>query len=197
VITKNSIHCANSLLPCLITLGLTRSTQRHTIPLYVCACALVKAVEDCRTRASRPPQTHCRYKAVDGPSSRYTAQSILSHPVSSITTPNTATSTTYQHAESWRRQRAPIAKASARASTSVVTSESNITTPATPVESSQITLVGDFAQSQIDAVFTTFERHFSHNINAAWLKLNDCYTRTDATLIYRAAVVLHPSLKWR
>ena len=30
-------------------------------------------VEDCRTRASRPPQTHCRYKAVDGPSSRYTA----------------------------------------------------------------------------------------------------------------------------
>jgi syntaxin 1B/2/3 len=29
-------------------------------------------VEDCRTRASRPPQTHCRYKAVDGPSSRYT-----------------------------------------------------------------------------------------------------------------------------
>jgi hypothetical protein len=33
-------------------------------------------VEDCRTRASRPPQTHCRYKAVDGPSSRYTTQSI-------------------------------------------------------------------------------------------------------------------------
>jgi hypothetical protein len=30
-------------------------------------------VEDCRTRASGPPQTHVRYKAVDGPSSRYTA----------------------------------------------------------------------------------------------------------------------------
>jgi hypothetical protein len=34
----------------------------------------LEGVEDCRTRASRPPQTHCRYKAVDGPSSRYTAQ---------------------------------------------------------------------------------------------------------------------------
>jgi hypothetical protein len=45
--------------------------------------SLIPDVEDCRTRASRPPQTHCRYKAVDGPSSRYAAQSILSHPISS------------------------------------------------------------------------------------------------------------------
>jgi hypothetical protein len=40
-------------------------------------------VENCRTRASRLPQTHCRYKAVNGPSSRYTEQSTLSHPISS------------------------------------------------------------------------------------------------------------------
>ena len=46
----------------------------------------LRTVEDCRTRASRPPQTHCRYKAVDGPSSRYTAQSTLPHPISSRTT---------------------------------------------------------------------------------------------------------------
>jgi hypothetical protein len=37
------------------------------------AAADAICVEDCRTRASRPPQTHCRYKAVDGPSSRYIA----------------------------------------------------------------------------------------------------------------------------
>lgn len=51
-------------------------------------CLGQQDVEDCRTRASRPPQTHCRYKAVDGPSSRYTAQSTLSHPISSQDTLN-------------------------------------------------------------------------------------------------------------
>jgi ureidoglycolate lyase len=34
----------------------------------------VTDVEDCQTRASRPPQTRCRYKAVYGPSSSYTAK---------------------------------------------------------------------------------------------------------------------------
>lgn len=55
----------------------------------------------------------------------------------------------------------------------------------------------DFAQSQINADFVTLEHHFSTNINAAWQKLNDYYTRTDNTPIYRAAVFLHLRLKWR
>jgi hypothetical protein len=41
-------------------------------------------VEDCRTRVSRPPQTHVRHEAVDGPSSKYIAQSTLSHQISSV-----------------------------------------------------------------------------------------------------------------
>jgi hypothetical protein len=40
---------------------------------------MLRIVEDCRTRASTPPQTHVSYKAVDGPSSRYIAQSTFSH----------------------------------------------------------------------------------------------------------------------
>jgi hypothetical protein len=60
--------------------------------------AFMFAVEDCRTRASRPPQTHCRYKAVDGPSSRYAAQSILSHPISSFATKEEAAELAYERA---------------------------------------------------------------------------------------------------
>jgi hypothetical protein len=92
-----------------------------------------------------------------------------------------------------RRQRAPIGEASARATTAAVTSKSDITTPA----ASQITAVDDFVQSQINADFVTLEHHFSTKINAAWQKLNDHYTRTNTTPIYRAAVFLHPRLEWR
>jgi hypothetical protein len=67
---------------------------------------------------------------------------------------------------------------------------------ATPA-ASQIIAVDDFVQSQIGASFTTLEHHFSANINAAWQKLDQYYTRTDDTPIYRAAVFLHPLLKWR
>ena len=41
------------------------------------------------------------------------------------------------------------------------------------------------------------ERHFSTNINAAWQKLNDYYERLDDNVVYVAAVVLHPRMKWR
>jgi hypothetical protein len=54
-----------------------------------------------------------------------------------------------------------------------------------------------FAESQIHARFLSLEHHFNHNINAAWQKLDDYHNRTDATPIYRAAVFLHPRLKWR
>jgi hypothetical protein len=41
------------------------------------------------------------------------------------------------------------------------------------------------------------QKHFSTNINLAWQKLDAYYRKTDLTAIYRAAVVLHPRLKWR
>jgi hypothetical protein len=76
--------------------------------------------------------------------------------------------------------------------TAAVSSEGDIATSA----SQQLT-ADDFAQSQIGANFTSLEHHFSANINAAWQKLDDYYTQTDDTVIYRAAVFLHPLLKWR
>jgi hypothetical protein len=41
------------------------------------------------------------------------------------------------------------------------------------------------------------QKHFSTNINLAWQKLDVYFNKTDATPIYRAAVVLHPRMKWR
>jgi hypothetical protein len=41
------------------------------------------------------------------------------------------------------------------------------------------------------------QKHFATNINLAWQKLDKYYLKTDATPIYRTAVVLHPRLKWR
>jgi len=90
-----------------------------------------------------------------------------------------------------RRRRTPVSKASARATAAESDIETSVTTQLTGAR------VDDFAQSQLGASFTTLEHHFSHNINAAWQKLDAYYTRTDATPIYRAAVFLHPRLKWR
>ena len=75
----------------------------------------------------------------------------------------------------------------------MVASESDNAPPA----ASQINTVDDFAESQIDANFTSLEHHFTANINAAWQKLNQYYTLTDETSIYRAAEFIHPLLKWR
>lgn len=41
------------------------------------------------------------------------------------------------------------------------------------------------------------EHHFSTNINLGWQKLDSYYKKTDDNPIFRAAVVLHPRLKWR
>lgn len=41
------------------------------------------------------------------------------------------------------------------------------------------------------------EQHFSTNINAGWQKLNEYYKRLDDNVVYVAAVVLHPRMKWR
>jgi hypothetical protein len=95
-----------------------------------------------------------------------------------------------------RRQRVSTGRTSASVNTVAAAFESNIDYIVTPA-ASQIVDVNDFVQSQIDMDFTVLERHFSTNINAVWPKLNDYYTRTDATPIYRVAVFLHPRLKWR
>jgi hypothetical protein len=91
-----------------------------------------------------------------------------------------------------RRMRESTGRASASALTAAVSSEGDLATSA-----SQQLAVDDFAQSQIGTTFTSLEYHFSANINAAWQKLDEYYARTDDTVIYRAAVFLHPLLKWR
>jgi hypothetical protein len=50
--------------------------------------------------------------------------------------------------------------------------------------------------SQEDSLLTT-EHHFSININLAWQKLDEYYTKTDDTPLYVTAVVLHPRFKRR
>jgi hypothetical protein len=49
----------------------------------------------------------------------------------------------------------------------------------------------------IDDGYTDQAVHFSTAINAAWQKLEYYYNKTDITLIHRAAVLLHPRMKWR
>jgi hypothetical protein len=60
------------------------------------------------------------------------------------------------------------------------------------------------AQEYIDAMLLATpyanneqEVHSSTNINLGWQKLNEYYFRSDNTPIYRAAVVLHPSMKMK
>jgi hypothetical protein len=70
-------------------------------------------------------------------------------------------------------------------------------TPAATQVDEDSTLADNFAESQIGTEFLSLEHHFTHNINAAWQKLEHYYNLTDNTPIYRAAVFLHPKLKWR
>jgi hypothetical protein len=44
---------------------------------------------------------------------------------------------------------------------------------------------------------TTAEAHFSINIDLAWTKLNQYYSKLDNSPVYVAAIVLHPGFKWR
>jgi hypothetical protein len=45
--------------------------------------------------------------------------------------------------------------------------------------------------------YITAEQHFSMNINSGWQKLNEYCKRLDDNVVYVAAVVLHPRIKWR
>ena len=68
-------------------------------------------------------------------------------------------------------------------------------------ENEQTLNARDLASEQTDQVYSrelplSFEHHFSTNINLGWQKLDHYYTLTDSTPIYRAAVFLHPCMKW-
>ena len=64
----------------------------------------------------------------------------------------------------------------------------------TPIVSEEQSYGSDDASSE---GMIKSETHFSTNINLGWQKADAYYTKTDAVPIYRAAVVLHPRLKWR
>jgi hypothetical protein len=53
----------------------------------------------------------------------------------------------------------------------------------------------DIAHEGVD--YITAEQHFSMNVNAGWQKLDEYYKRLDDNVVYVAAVVLHPQMKWR
>lgn len=56
----------------------------------------------------------------------------------------------------------------------------------------------DTVQSPLPSVeYLELQLHFSANINRGWQKLDKYYNKTDVTPIHRAAVLLHPRLKWR
>lgn len=46
------------------------------------------------------------------------------------------------------------------------------------------------------STYTDLQSHFSINFNLGWQKFDKYYKLTDDTPIYRAAVVLHPRMKW-
>jgi hypothetical protein len=137
---------------------------------------LMKGLEEARQRYL-PAESH----NAETPSNRSTSPLLSPSPTQPLTGPTNTR----------RSQRVHVGKASAIATAA----ESDIATPATTQLTDQ--RVDDFAQSQLDASFASYEHHFSHNVNAAWQKLDAYYTRTDDTSIYRAAVFLHPRLKWR
>jgi hypothetical protein len=53
------------------------------------------------------------------------------------------------------------------------------------------------SDAESNSASLTSQHHFNHNINAAWQKLDYYYNLSDDTPIYRAAVFLHPRMKWR
>jgi hypothetical protein len=159
-----------------VNTGLTKGAIWQVLPVF---SELLKGFEEARQR----------HLPTESQTLQYPPKQDASPPVSPPTTQGPSRPTNNR-----RRQRAPIGKASARATAAAVASDVDIATPA----ASQI-FADSFAQSQIDERFNflTLEKHFSHNLNAAWQKLDAYYTRTDDTPIYRAAVFLHPKLKWR
>jgi hypothetical protein len=49
----------------------------------------------------------------------------------------------------------------------------------------------------MDDGYTDQAVHFSTAVNAGWQKLEHYYNKSDITPIHRAAVLLHPRMKWR
>ena len=77
-----------------------------------------------------------------------------------------------RHRSTRRGKRTTVGRVSATA----IDVEVGITPAATQVEKDS-TPVDNFAESQIGAEFLSLEHHFTHNINAAWQKLEYYYQR--------------------
>jgi hypothetical protein len=83
-----------------------------------------------------------------------------------------------------------------RVSAAAIDAKGGLTPVATQVNEDS-TQADNFAESQIGAEYLSLEHHFTHNINAAWQKLEKYYNLSNNTPIYRATVFFHPKLKWR
>jgi hypothetical protein len=57
--------------------------------------------------------------------------------------------------------------------------------------------VGADEDIAMDDGYTDQAIHFSTAVNAGWQKLEHYYNKSDVTPIHRAAVLLHPRMKWR
>lgn len=117
--------------------------------------------------------------------------------------------------ESQRHEKGPSPLSSPRSSPSLIVyrttrssqypqpSSFSVSNLAHPTNIEGTTAQPDATQSREDgdaegnASYLAFEHHFSTNINAAWQKLDYYYNLTDETPLYRAAVFLHPRMKWR
>jgi hypothetical protein len=92
----------------------------------------------------------------------------------------------------------PIARRTTRRSQIQVNTQSSEPTDASAggIDDSPATEQPAGISATTDVPYLSFEHHFSTNINAGWQKLTSYYQLTDNTPIYRAAVFLHPRMKW-
>jgi hypothetical protein len=95
----------------------------------------------------------------------------------------------------------PVVRRTTRRSQIQVNTRTSATTEASAggvdeTRAQEQTAGSDEAVSDAEAPYLTFEHYFGTNINAGWQKLRYYYELTDRTPIYRAAVFLHPHMKW-
>jgi hypothetical protein len=69
-----------------------------------------------------------------------------------------------------------------------------------PLSDSQLTETSAIRPNEVTAgaeEYNDQQVHFSTALNAGWQKLEFYYNKSDVTPIHRAAVLLHPRMKWR
>lgn len=91
----------------------------------------------------------------------------------------------------WMRKRKRQTSPSSTSKHLIDPSNTHEDTPSANPSNIQDTQAEAHAHSQAE-----FEPHFSANINRGWQKADHYYQLTDSTPTYRAAVLLHPRMKW-